>query len=68
MGQRAPARGKRFQSVRDTYSELRKVVWPTRREAIYLATIVIIISLLIGVFLGAIDFGFSKLSELLLGG
>ena len=68
MRQRAPERGSRFQFIRDTVSELRKVAWPTRRETLYLTTVVIIVSLLIGVFLGAIDFGFSQLSELFLGG
>lgn len=46
---------------RDTYSELRKVIWPTRREALYLTTMVILVSLALGAMLGAIDYLFSKL-------
>jgi preprotein translocase subunit SecE len=51
---------KRFDAkfLRDTYSELRKVVWPTRQEATKLTGIVIAVSVAIGIMLGAIDFIF----------
>ncbi|NJN67295.1 MAG: preprotein translocase subunit SecE [Chloroflexaceae bacterium] len=41
--------------VHDTRAELRKVVWPNRKEAIRLTVVVIIISVAIGVFLFAGD-------------
>ena len=68
--QAAPARGgrERFKFISNVISELRKVTWPTRREAIYLGTIVIIISIVVGIVLGALDYGFSKFVEVLLGG
>ena len=47
----------------DIISELRKVTWPTRGETINLTVVVIVISLLFGVILGAADFGFSWLVE-----
>ncbi|MEI6181156.1 MAG: preprotein translocase subunit SecE [Chloroflexales bacterium] len=38
-------------TFRETRSELRKVVWPTREETTRLTVVVIVISLLIGVIL-----------------
>ncbi len=58
----------RFNFIGDTVAELKKVVWLTRREAVYLTTLVLIISLIAGLVLGAFDFGFSTLVELFLGG
>lgn len=43
----------------DIISELRKVTWPTRQETINLTVVVIVISLLFGLVLGAADFAFS---------
>ncbi len=54
-------------TFRETRSELRKVVWPTREETIRLTIVVLAISTAIGVFLGIGDFGFSLLYSLLLG-
>ena len=39
--------------------ELKKVTWPTRKEAIRLTSLVIGISLAVAVFLGAVDFIFN---------
>jgi len=36
-------------------AELKKVVWPTRRELVKLSLIVIIVSLVIGFYLGGVD-------------
>lgn len=43
--------------------ELGKVVWPTRNEVIRLTAVVIIVSLIVGLFLGGIDFLLTKLLE-----
>ncbi len=51
----------RFRFVGETIAELKKVVWPSRREAIHLTTIVIIIAAFVGLILGAIDYGFTWL-------
>jgi preprotein translocase subunit SecE len=42
-------------TVRETRSELRKVVWPTREETIRLTIVVITISAIIGVILFTAD-------------
>jgi preprotein translocase subunit SecE len=51
----------RFGFIRDVIDELKKVVWPSRRELIRLTVIVIVICFTIGLFLGLLDFGLSEL-------
>lgn len=46
--------------------ELRKVVWPTRSEAIKLTGAVIALSFAVGFILGGIDFLFAELFRFLL--
>ena len=49
-------------------SELKKVSWPSRDEVIYLTTVVIIVSLSVGIVLGGIDIFFNWfIDKLLLG-
>lgn len=48
---------------RDSYRELKKVVWPTRRETTNHTLAVIGISLGVAIFLGALDFLFTLLLE-----
>ena len=52
---------------RETVGELRKVNWPTTREAWRLTKIVLIVMVAMGVLLGGLDFIFTKLIGLLLG-
>ncbi len=57
----------RFKFIRETVAELRKVVWPTRKQATNLTVIIIIVALFVGLILGLIDFGFAGLvNEVLL--
>jgi preprotein translocase subunit SecE len=49
--------------VRD---ELKKVTWPTRTEVIRLTSIVLIVSFIVGAYLGAVDTLFTKLLEYLI--
>ena len=61
--------GSRFRFIGDIIAELKKVVWLSRREAIYLTGLVLIVAVATGVVLGGIDFGFTQLIEkLFLGG
>lgn len=41
--------------------ELQKVTWPTREQTIEMTTIVIAVSLITGVYLGGLDFVFTRL-------
>ena len=52
-----------FKEVR---AELAKVAWPKRPEVIKLTAVVVGASVLVGIYLGGLDFVFSKLIEFLL--
>ncbi|MFV1917374.1 MAG: preprotein translocase subunit SecE [Patescibacteria group bacterium] len=49
--------------LKEVRLELTKVIWPKREEVIKLTLTVIIISTIVGVYLGSLDFGFTKLLE-----
>ena len=51
--------------ARGIISELQKVVWPIRREALYLTTVVVIVSVAVGIILGLLDYVFTKLTDVL---
>jgi preprotein translocase subunit SecE len=52
---------------RETSAELRKVNWPTRKEALQLTVIVLIVVGAGSAFLGLLDYAFSKLFAMLIG-
>ena len=66
----APSPGRRFgmgqrgqglaNLVRELRSEVRKVVWPTRKEVVNLTGVVVALSAALGAFLGGIDFIFQE--------
>jgi preprotein translocase subunit SecE len=56
----------RFKFVGETVAELRKVVWPTRQEATYLTTIVIVVTVAVAMTLWVVDLGFSELMNVIL--
>lgn len=59
----------RFAFIGEIIGELRKVTWPSRRDTVRLTIMVIIVCVLVGLFLGALDYGFSELvAKVLLGG
>jgi preprotein translocase subunit SecE len=47
--------------LRDVRSEVKKVTWPTRKEALASTGVVIIAVMIVAVYLGLVDLGFSKL-------
>lgn len=51
----------RFAFIGDIIGELRKVVWPTRREIVRLTAMVLAVCVSVGLILGAIDYGFAEL-------
>ena len=58
----------RFRFISEIIDELKKVVWLTRQEATYLTALVLIITIIVGIFLGTVDFGFTRLvNKVLLG-
>ncbi|MEE8131591.1 MAG: preprotein translocase subunit SecE [Candidatus Paceibacterota bacterium] len=55
---------KRLKSyLQESQQEFRRVNWPTRKETIRLTLVVIAFSLIVAVFLGALDFLFTYLLE-----
>ncbi|HID86452.1 MAG TPA: preprotein translocase subunit SecE [Anaerolineae bacterium] len=52
--------------LRETRSELRKVVWPTRREATNLTIIVLAVMVAMSALLGLLDFVFTRLFGLVI--
>ena len=61
--QTAKRKSSKFKFIGETIAELKKVVWLTRREAIYLTVIVLIVAVIAGIFLGAIDYSFTRLVD-----
>lgn len=51
---------------KDTRGELRKVSWPTRKQAINLTLIVLAVTVVMAAFLGALDFMFAQLIRLII--
>ena len=47
--------------LKEARVELKKVTWPTRRETIRYTLAVVLLSLAVAVFLGALDVGFTYL-------
>ncbi len=59
MKQATKKSASRFSFIGETIAELKKVVWPTRREAAYLTLLVLIVAVTVGIILGVIDYGFT---------
>ena len=52
--------------LKSVRTELTKVTWPSRDEASYMTMIVILGSLLVGLYIGGLDFGFTNLLGVIL--
>lgn len=48
---------------KNSYAELTKVNWPTRSQIVNLTIIVIAFSLVLAGFIGAVDYGFSRVIQ-----
>lgn len=58
---------KAMQFLRESRVELRKVTWPTPKEALASTSVVIVVVIVVSMFLGIVDFGLTKLVRLVLG-
>lgn len=54
-----------IQFVREVVTELKKVTWPTRAETVKLTLVVIVLSFVVGAFVGILDITFLKITTLL---
>lgn len=52
----------------DTRAELKKVIWPTREQAMNLTVLVIGVSIAVGAFIGGVDALLQRLFQLFIGG
>jgi len=60
-------RGNPLTFFKEVRTELSKVVWPTKKEAIRLTTIVILISLAVGFFISSLDYVLTTIMGAILG-
>ena len=56
-----------FKYLREVRSELNKVIWPSKKEVVKLTLTVLIISAVVGLYVGGLDFAFTKLLQVLVG-
>jgi preprotein translocase SecE subunit len=52
--------------ISETIAELKKVTWLSRRDLLYLSGIVLLVTVVVGIILGSIDYGFSKLIQFMI--
>ena len=53
--------------LKEVREELRKVAWPNREQTIRYTTLVIIVAVAVGAFLGALDYILTSLTAFLVG-
>jgi preprotein translocase subunit SecE len=58
-----PSNNRLVEYIRDTRSELRKVVWPTREEAVNLTTVVLLVTMIMTVILASMDWAFGQVLD-----
>lgn len=51
-----------FGFIEQVREELRKVIWPTKVEVAKMSVLVIVVTILVGALVVAMDFGFGKLA------
>lgn len=55
------------QFLSEARAELKKVTWPTRKQAFASTAVVIIVVVIVAVFLSLVDLGLTKVIRLILG-
>lgn len=56
---------KLIQFLKEAWRELKNVTWPGRKEIIASTVIVVLVTLLLMIYLGVIDFALAKLVKLI---
>ena len=51
--------------IKESVVELKKVVWPTKQQVVKLTLVVIVVSLLTGLYIGGLDYLFTQIMGLL---
>ena len=52
--------------IREVMVEFRKVTWPSRQELLNSTTVVIVVTVVLAFFLGAVDIGLARIVERIL--
>lgn len=52
--------------VKEAKVELKKVIWPTRKEVVKMTILILIVSTAVGAFIGGLDYGFTNLFQIAL--
>jgi len=55
------------QFLRESKVELKKVTWPTPKEALASTSVVLAVVIIVSIFLGMVDFGLTKIIRVFLG-
>jgi preprotein translocase subunit SecE len=64
---KTPAPGLNFFS--DIIAEMKKVTWLSRRELLYLSGLVLLVTVVMALLLGVLDYGFTRLvNDVFIGG
>jgi preprotein translocase subunit SecE len=50
--------------LKEVQTELKKVVWPTRPQALRLTVLVVGVSLVVGLYIGVLDYVLTKIVEM----
>ena len=53
--------------LNEAKAELKKVTWPTRKQAFASTAVVIVVVIIVSVFLSLVDLGLTKIVKLILG-
>jgi len=54
------------QYIQDSIAEMKKVTWPTKKQTYNYTLLVIVVSLALAIFLGALDYIFNWLLQLII--
>ena len=54
--------------IKETIAEMRKMTWPTKDELIGSTIVTIVVSLVVSIFIGAVDRGLTLLIKAIFGG
>jgi preprotein translocase subunit SecE len=54
------------QFFREVRMELKKVTWPPRKETVASTSVVLVVVIIIGLFLGLVDLGLSRIVKIIL--
>lgn len=61
-----PMEAKPIAFLKEVRTEMEKVSWPNRQQALRLTLIVIAVSVVVAFFIGALDYIFTKVMELII--